>query len=805
MHRSPGLLLLAIGTSWALLTVENGADGYQHLTGAVTTQVGNITRTVLDLRIEAIGADGQPAIPGAGLQITWPVAGKTVLLTMSGADKLRLTGAVNGNDAFPCRPEPVAGTIDIARAAVGQSQNTLNTGIYCRRWDWAVICSSSAEKRFAYAKTVDSVNYFDVILTGSPLKISLVTSYFKENREGRVTETPAPVPNDKLTYYKPWEYAVRPRVPVGWISWRAYGADISEAKTKEITDFYANKGMRNFGMEYIILDDGWFYGNMGRGYAGYTISPPNVDWTRAEPGKFPDGLKYVIDYIHTKGFKAGIWISPFGFSGDPATHPTWWVKGPNDQFFINPDNQWHGKYYCDATEPEALTGWLLKGPTAYVDYGFDYIKVDGTLHVCYQTYRPCSTYFQAKGYTWAEACRKGYTEIRKTIGDRFYDQCWSRAPVTIGICDAIRVGQDVTGGWSGDLYQARLMYTWLYENNIVWIVDPDHLVMSGATEAEFRTMSTITSLTGCLLLYSDPPSQYPDPKLEIVKRVSPQVGYPAPRPGDLYKKTGDLPALWTLEIDRPFDHWMIVANTDFSAAKATVLNFKDIGLDTTKTYTVYDFWNRQYRGTATKTYACGAPAAHDVQVYALRQVRPYPWIVSTNRHISQGGIDLDSLKWNGSAKTLSGTSRVVEGDPYMVTLSVPQDYTMGAANFGATPATKGANNGATTIAFTPTSSGPVTWTVQFTGGTGVPPEKAQETVFPIAPLKAIAGKGTVRLTGSYNSEFRITVFSLSGKVLRRFSGRGLININLPTEQNGLVLIRMESGGRVEIAKVAVTR
>jgi hypothetical protein len=346
----------------------------------------------------------------------------------------------------------------------------------------------------------------------------------------------------------------------------------------------------------------------------------------------------------------------------------------------------------------------------------------------------------------------------------------------------------------------------LYENNIAWIVDADHMVMAGSTLAEFRTMSTVTSMTGILLLYSDVPSEYPDDKIEIIKRICPQVGYPAPRSGDLFKKTGTIAALWTLEITRPFENWMIVANTDFNSTKVTTLTFNDLGLDTSKSYTVYDFWNKQHKGVFKSTYACGAPAAHDVKLYALREARAYPWIVSTNRHITQGGVDLSDVQWNAPTKTLSGTSKVVMNDPYKITIYLPNTYALTGADFGTTPATTGTDNGAATIAYTPAANGTVNWSARFSGGTGVIEQGKTDPVLPeIRPLTVVAKKGEVRLVGSYEGSYRITLYNSSGRVIQQIAGYGAVNHTQKVHTAGVLFVRAESAGCSALMKVMMIR
>jgi len=52
------------------------------------------------------------------------------------------------------------------------------------------------------------------------------------------------------------------------------------------------------------------------------------------------------------------------------------------------------------------------------------------------------------------------------------------------------------------------------------------------------------------------------------------------------------------------------------------------------------------------------------RVIAVRAATGHPVLVSTSRHVTQGIVDVLGEKWSSSAKTLSGTSQVIGGDPY---------------------------------------------------------------------------------------------------------------------------------------------
>ena len=84
--------------------------------------------------------------------------------------------------------------------------------------------------------------------------------------------------------------------PMGWNSWNTFQTNISEKLVMEIADSMISSGMKAAGYEYIVLDDGWM--TMERDKNGDLIP---------DPVKFPNGIKAVADYIHSKGLKFGLY------------------------------------------------------------------------------------------------------------------------------------------------------------------------------------------------------------------------------------------------------------------------------------------------------------------------------------------------------------------------------------------------------------------------------------------------------------------------------------------------------------------
>ena len=84
--------------------------------------------------------------------------------------------------------------------------------------------------------------------------------------------------------------------PMGWNSWNAFQGNINEAKIKAAADIMVSSGMRDSGYEYLVLDDGWMAKE--RDSSGALVG---------DPEKFPNGMKSLGDYIHSKGLKFGIY------------------------------------------------------------------------------------------------------------------------------------------------------------------------------------------------------------------------------------------------------------------------------------------------------------------------------------------------------------------------------------------------------------------------------------------------------------------------------------------------------------------
>jgi alpha-galactosidase len=84
--------------------------------------------------------------------------------------------------------------------------------------------------------------------------------------------------------------------PMGWNSWNTFATNIDEKMVKETADILVSSGMAAAGYNYIVLDDGWM--TKERDASGDLVP---------DPIKFPGGMEHLIEYVHAKGLKFGLY------------------------------------------------------------------------------------------------------------------------------------------------------------------------------------------------------------------------------------------------------------------------------------------------------------------------------------------------------------------------------------------------------------------------------------------------------------------------------------------------------------------
>ena len=136
------------------------------------------------------------------------------------------------------------------------------------------------------------------------------------------------------------DFAVEPPV-MGWSSWNTYHVNISDTLIMRQADAMVAKGLKDVGYRYINIDDGFF---------GYRDSTGQM---HCHPQRFPRGMRPVADYIHSLGFRAGIY-------SDAGSH-TCGSRYDNDE-----NGFWAGLYGHERQDARLY----------FKEWGFDFIKID---------------------------------------------------------------------------------------------------------------------------------------------------------------------------------------------------------------------------------------------------------------------------------------------------------------------------------------------------------------------------------------------------------------------------------------------
>ena len=129
---------------------------------------------------------------------------------------------------------------------------------------------------------------------------------------------------------------------MGWSSWNTFGLNISEAIIKGQANAMVTKKLKDVGYDHINIDDGYFGGR-----------DKTTGQLLIHPTRFPNGLQPVVDYIHSKGLKAGIY-SDGGYNTCGSYHGG------------DKDGEGVGLYKHDQQDCDFF----------FKELGFDFIKVD---------------------------------------------------------------------------------------------------------------------------------------------------------------------------------------------------------------------------------------------------------------------------------------------------------------------------------------------------------------------------------------------------------------------------------------------
>ena len=232
--------------------------------------------------------------------------------------------------------------------------------------------------------------------------------------------------------------------PIGWNGWNSWARDIDKEKVIASANAMVKMGLSNHGWTYINIDDAW---------QGYRDSKTHVLQANE---KFP-AFKQMIDDIHAKGLKLGVystpWISSYaGYAGGSSN----FENGDYPDSVKNNKRAFRyvGKYRFEKEDAKQMAEW-----------GVDYLKYDWRIDL--------------------NSAERMSAELKKSGRDIIYSLSNS-APFALvkdwaRISEAWRTGPDIRDSWISLYISAFTLDKWAPYNGPGHWNDPDMMILGNVT------------------------------------------------------------------------------------------------------------------------------------------------------------------------------------------------------------------------------------------------------------------------------------------------------------------------------------
>ncbi|MFC9843313.1 NPCBM/NEW2 domain-containing protein [Streptomyces sp. NPDC060223] len=391
--------------------------------------------------------------------------------------------------------------------------------------------------------------------------------------------------------------------PMGFNNWNSTHcrAEFNEDMVKGIADIFVEKGLKDAGYQYVNLDDCWAL--QSRDADGKLVP---------DPVRFPNGLKAVADYVHSKGLKLGIYTS----AG---------TKTCNEAGFPGA----LGHEYSDAQQ--------------FADWGVDYLKYDN-----------CNN----QGVD----ARLRYTTMRDAL---LAATRTTGRPIVYSLCEwgenkpwewASEVGHlwrttgDISDNWGSMLSILKQNLPLAqYAGPGRWN-DPDMLEVGngGMTYTEYRSHFSLWSIMAAPLLIGSDLRDASDATFEILgnKEVITVDQDPLGRQGTVLSSEG---GRWVVAKEMKDGSRTVALFNETGSAQRVATTARAVGLPAAGAYTVRDLWQHKSYNTAG-TISATVPAHGTVLVRVSTDAK---W--AKNPPAVELGLDGSLLVEAGKPVTLKST------------------------------------------------------------------------------------------------------------------------------------------------------
>ena len=584
--------------------------------------------------------------------------------------------------------------------------------------------------------------------------------------------------------------------PMGWNSWNIFHENINENQIKGIADAMVSSGMKDAGYIYLNLDDNWM-----------ATSRDANGKLRADPTRFPGGMKALGDYIHSKGLKFGI----YGDRGLRTCHH--YHTGP-----VGSGSGSFGKEQLDAN--------------TFAEWGVDYLK-----------YANCDP-------SPGSNMRQDYERMRDALAncgrDIVFSICaWEFQPWMPAAGNLWRTTGDITDKWSSSGFFHGIIEC--IDKNATLAThakpgawnDPDMLQIGngGCTTEEYRThMSMWCIMASPLIAGNDIRNMSQTIKDILLNREVIAVNQdPAGIQGTRVKASNGL-EVWCKPLGSVNGTTKAVAllNRNGSAQSITV-NFSDIGLS--GTVSIRDLWAKSDKGSFSGSYSMMVPS-HGTGMLKITSgpaepISAFTKIEAENFSL-QSGIQTETCSEGGE------NIGYIQNADYVVYNNV--DFGDGAESFIARVSC-GSNGGTIEILLdsltghlagsysVTTTGGWQTWIdvtctiaritgkhdlyLRFTGtdqylmninwfhfDSGIVGTKQRAVTVRKGDFKTETRNGAITITPLKHNRYSMSVFGSDGRLIT-IRDNMVDKVSVPVKSRGIYVIKLSCEGHVETKKVSV--
>nr|WP_299381131.1 hypothetical protein [Allomuricauda sp.] len=372
-------------------------------------------------------------------------------------------------------------------------------------------------------------------------------------------------------------------------------------------------------------------------------------------------------------------------------HPDWML---NDDISLIYEDYGHTRPVIryDFTNPEfqqyTLSMWKRLRKDGVVGVKFDYPETSWAWYGG----------FDDKSYTTVSAYRKGFELCREGLGaDAFIHEriiggkvheSVPRTDCTAGIVDLQRVWWDAS---HFEPEMASKMGLRWYKQGIVYRYYPDGKSFIYHGEAlKQKDRRTFLTLVGLLSGRIEMGTSFESMTKEMVQDLSRL--FPVLPNGKSFRPVDMLlgkkhPEVYAYTVNEKWKQVILINNdrekelkrpnvtkTISAPLAGDQADTGSLGMDVSKKYHVFDFWNQKPMGIikGDEVFAVNL-APGEAQVYAIREVKNHPQILGTDRHIMCGMMELEDVKWIPEAKKLQFAAQLIQGETMKITIAVPNE------------------------------------------------------------------------------------------------------------------------------------